>query len=343
LALIRLPLPVSDELMRRNFTYSKSWNYSAFSWGISPRNGKPMDRLESMSVFVTVVEEGGFSAASRRLSKPLATVSRRVSELEEQLGVSLLKRTTRQVTLTDSGRSYFESCRRILGDVDEAERTAAGEYQSPKGELIVTAPIVFGRLHVLPLVIELIGAHPELHIRLVLLDRRVSLVEEHVDVAVRIGALSDSSLVATRVGNTTRVVCASPRYLAGRERPTRPEDLANHDCINIPILPPSNGWLLGVGGQDVSVPINARLVVTTAEAGVDAAVLGAGIVQAQCYQVSEAVRTQKLELLLLPFQPTRMPVNLVYPSKRLVPAKLRAFLDFAGPRLRARLGRGPIV
>lgn len=299
-----------------------------------------MDRFASISVFVTVVDEGGFSAASRRLVMPLATVSRRVSELEEQLGVSLLNRSTRRVTLTESGRQYYESCRRILDDLEEAERVAIGDHSCPKGELIVTAPTVLGHLFVLPLITELMAVYPELQVRLILADQVVNLIEEHADVAVRVGRLSDNSLVATKVGSTTRVVCASPSYLARSAQLNHPDELDAHDCINIAALPPAHGWLLNMGGKEVTVPVRARLVVTTAEAGVDAAISGAGLVQAHCYQVAERVRAGKLKLLLNKFEPEHVPINLVYPSSRLVPAKLRAFLDFVGPRLRAELARG---
>lgn len=298
-----------------------------------------MDRFESMSVFVTVVEEGGFSAASRRLGRPLATVSRKVSELEDQLGLTLLNRTTRHVTLTESGRQYFEACRRILKDLEEAERTAAGEHQQPRGELIVTAPIVFGRLHIVPIVTELMASYPELQVRLILVDRVVSLLEENADIAVRIGRLSDSTMVATRVGATTRVLCASPDYLEKNGVPRHISELANHDCINVTVLPPANGWLLESEGRELGMPIHAKLVVTTAEGGIEAAIRGAGIVQAQCYQVASAVRAGKLQLVLKDFEPKHAPINLVYQRGKLVPAKIRAFLDHAAPRLRSALSR----
>jgi DNA-binding transcriptional LysR family regulator len=298
-----------------------------------------MDRFQSMAVFVTVVEAGGFSAASRRLGKPLATISRKVSELEEELGITLLNRTTRHVTLTDPGRQYFEACRRILKDIEEAERTATGEYQTPKGELIVTAPIVFGRMHVLPIVTEFMAAYPKIQVRLVLEDRVVSLLEENADVAVRIAQLSDSSMVAKRVGKTTRVLCASPDYLAARGTPASLDDLDQHDCINIMALPPAGGWVVAVAGKEVIVPIEPRFVVSTAEAGVEAAVRGAGIVQALCYQVTDAVCAGRLTVLLRVHEPRHAPVSLVYQRGKTVPAKLRAFLDMAAPRLQSALSR----
>ena len=298
-----------------------------------------MDRFESMSVFVTVVEAGGFSAASRRLGRPLATVSRKVSELEDELGIVLLNRTTRHVTLTDSGRQYFEACRRILNDIEEAERAATGEYQTPKGEIIVTAPIVFGRMHVLPIVTEFMAAYPETQVRLVLVDRVGSLLEENADVAVRIAALPDTSMVATRVGSTTRVLCASPGYLDAHGAPASLDDLTHHQLINITALPPASGWLVSVEGKEVVVPVEPRLVVTTAEAGVEAAIRGAGIVQALCYQVTDAVCAGKLTRQLPAHEPEHVPISLVFKGGKAVPAKLRAFLDLAAPRLRSVLSR----
>ena len=206
-----------------------------------------MDRLESMSILVAAVEAGSLSAAARRLGMPLATVSRKVSELEAHLKTRLLNRSSRRLTLTDAGRSYVAACRRILEDVGEAERAAAGEYSAPKGELIVTAPIVFGRLHVLPVAMEFLEAFPEIDLRLVLADRLLNLQEDHVDLAVRIGELPDSSLVATRVGPIRRVVCASPAYFAARGTPRDPGDLSDHDCITFEGLMSPRAWTFASG------------------------------------------------------------------------------------------------
>ena len=184
-----------------------------------------MDRLDSMSVLLAVVDAGSLSAGARRLGIPLATVSRKVSDLEAHLRTRLLNRTSRQITLTDAGRSYAAACRRILEEIGEAERAAAGEYSAPKGDLVVTAPIVFGRLHVLPVTLDFLRAYPDIDIRLTLTDHSLNLLEDHVDVAVRIGDLPDSGLMATRLGSIRQVVCASPAYFAERGRPARPEAL----------------------------------------------------------------------------------------------------------------------
>lgn len=181
-----------------------------------------MDRLRAMSVFAQAVESGSFSAAGRRLGMPLPTVSRHIAELEAHLETRLLNRTTRQLTLTDAGRSYLASCKTILEQVDEAERGAAGEFSAPKGELVISAPIVFGRLHMLPIICEFLSAYPDVDVRLSLSDRVVHLMEDHVDLAVRIGALPDSSLIAARAGFIRRVVCASATYLKQHGTPECP-------------------------------------------------------------------------------------------------------------------------
>ena len=225
-----------------------------------------MDRLESMSTLVAAVEAGSLSAASRKLGMPLATVSRKVSELEAHLRTRLVNRTSRRLTLTDAGRSYVAACKRILDDIGEAERAAAGEYVAPRGDLIITAPIVFGRLHVLPVAIEFLKAYPDIDVRLALADRVVNLLEDDVDLAVRIGELPDSSLVATRVGAIRRVVCGSPDYFAARGTPKRPEELSNHDCITFHGLSAPDAWQFTAGKSTVSVAIHSRLIVNTAEA-----------------------------------------------------------------------------
>ena len=295
-----------------------------------------VDRLVSMSILVAVVEAGSLSAAARRLRTPLATVSRKVSELEAHLGTRLFNRTSRRLVLTETGESYLAACRRILEEVDEAERAAAGEYSAPRGELIVTAPIVFGRLHVLPVVIDFLRAYAEIAIRLTLADHTVNLLEEHVDVAVRIGALPDSSLLATRLGAIRRVVCASPGYFAARGVPRTPADLAAHDCVAFEGMSGSV-WRFTQGKSDASVAVRARLVVNTAEAAIDAAIADLGITRVLSYQAAEALRAGKLALALTGFEPEPSPVHLVHAGGRLLPQKLRAFRDFAAPRIRARL------
>ncbi len=293
-----------------------------------------MDRLEAMAIFVAAVDAGSLSGAGRRLGIPLATVSRKLSDLEEHLRTRLLTRTTRQLTLTDAGRSYAVACRRILEEVGEAERSASGEYQAPKGDLVITAPIVFGRLHVLPIVVEFLKAYPEIDIKLVLADRVMHLLEDRIDLAVRIGVLPDSTHLMKKVGEIREVVCASPGYLAAHGRPKIPGDLAAHQCVTFEGLPEVKAWTFAGEKAEVTVPIHARLSVTTAEAAIDACAAGAGITRVLSYQAAAAVAAGKLEILLQDFEPDPSPIHLVYAEQRLLPLKLRAFLDFAAPRLR---------
>jgi DNA-binding transcriptional LysR family regulator len=298
-----------------------------------------MDRLESMSILVTAVDAGSLSAAARQLRTPLATVSRKVSELEARLKTRLLNRSSRKLTLTDVGRSYVEACRRILEEVGEAERAASGEYGAPKGDLIITTPIVFGRLHVLPVVTAFLAAFPDIDIRMVQADRVVNLLEDRIDLAVRIGALPDSSLLATRVGSLRRVICASPAYLAARGRPKRPDDLGAHACITFEGMTAPDAWTFKAGKTEQSVAIHSRLIVNTAEAAIDAAIAGAGFTRVLSYQAADAVRTGRLHIVLAQFEPPPWDVSLVHAGGRLLPLKVRAFLDFAAPRLKDRLSQ----
>lgn len=295
------------------------------------------DRLEAMSLLVAVVDAGGFSAAARRLSLPLATVSRKVADLEAHLGVQLLQRSTRHIALTDAGRSYVESCRRILDDVNETERAATGEYAAPKGDLVITAPVVFGRLHVTPVAVAFLKAFPDINIRLLLSDRISHLLEEHIDLAVRIGPLPDSSLVATRVGEVRQVVCACPEYLAQRGVPVAPEDIRAHDCISYEGLAGTQAWAFYRGESVSLLPIKPRLIVNGAEAALDAACAGLGLTRVLSYQCEPARQAGKVQIVLADFEAAPWPVSLVYAGQGRLPIKLRAFLDFAAPRLRSQL------
>ncbi len=296
-----------------------------------------MNRLEAMGVLLAVIDAGSLSAAGRKLGMPLATVSRKVSDLEAELKTRLLIRSTRQLTLTEAGRGYVAACRRILEDVNEAERAAAGEYSAPRGELVVTAPVVFGRLHALPVLIEFLEAYPEVNVRLALGDRIVNLLEDHVDLALRIGSLPDSGLIATHLGSIRRVVCASPAYLSRHGAPAAPCDLAAHECVSFALFATANSWRFNVDGADTGVPIHARLIVSTAEAAIDAAIAGLGITCVLSYQIESALRAGALRLVLQSFEPPPLPVSFLYSSQGRLPLKLRALLDFAAPRLRTRL------
>lgn len=296
-----------------------------------------MDRLEAMSILLTVVDTGSLSAAARRLGMPLPTVSRKVAELEAHLRTRLLHRTTRQLSLTEAGAAYVAACRRILDEVGEAERIATGEYAAPKGDLAVTAPIVFGRLHIVPVVAEFLAQYPQIRISLLLTDRVVHLMEEQIDVALRIGELPDSTLIASRVGTVRSVVCASPAYLAKRGVPASPAELAAHDCISFDVLESRRAWVFGEGKSARSVPVVSRLAVNTAEAAIAAATLGAGLVRVLSYQVADAVSNGLLDIVLQDDEPAPLPVSLVHKGQTPLPRKLRVFLDFAAPRLSARI------
>ena len=287
--------------------------------------------------FLAVVDAGSLSAASRKLGTPLATVSRRVSELEAYLNTRLLNRSSRRLTLTVSGEAYIQACRRILDQLDEAEHIASGEYRSPKGELTVTASMVLGRRHVVPVAAAFLDIYPEVLVRLRLTDQVVNLQEEHVDLGIRIGALPDSSMIARQIGSVRLVVCASPAYLASRGRPETPRDLAGHDCVSFAGFTHADTWRFPIEGADVPVPVRSRLVVDAAEAVLDAGVAGAGIIRLFSYHVADAVKAGALTILFEKFEPPPLPVNLVYLGGAPQALKVRAFIDFAAPELKTRL------
>jgi len=294
-----------------------------------------VDRLESMSLLIHIVEAGSISSAARKLGMPLPTVSRKLADLETHIKTRLVIRSTRGLKLTDAGRAYVAASRRILEDVEQAERSAAGEYSAPKGEMVVTAPIVFGRLHVLPVITEFLKAYPEINVRLVLGDRTINFLEEHVDLAVRIGELPDSSLIATKVSSTRRVVCASPKYFLERGKPQHPNELRKHACVTFEGLMPPNEWTFPTAKAAVSVRVHSRLVLNTAEAAIDAAIAGVGVTRVFSYQVLKPCEEGLLERVLREFEPAPAPVHLVYAGQGLLPLKVRAFIDFSVPRLRA--------
>jgi DNA-binding transcriptional LysR family regulator len=295
-----------------------------------------MDRLEAMAVLAAVVETGSFSAASRKLGAPLPTVSRKVAELEARLNTRLLIRSTRKLTLTDAGAAYVAACKRILEEVDEAERAASGEFSAPRGDLVVTAPIVFGRLHVLPAVNEFLAKYPEINVRLLLSDRNVHLIDDHIDLAVRIGPLADSSFVATRVGAVRRVVCASPDYLARVGIPKVPEDLSSLACIAFDSGASPATWTFADPDSRATylVRLHARLAVNTAEAAIDAAVAGVGVTRVFSYQAAQAVAARRLKIVLVKYEPEPLPIHVLHVGQGLLPLKTRAFIDFAASRIR---------
>ena len=297
-----------------------------------------MDRLEGMTILLAAVDTGSLSAASRRLRIPLATVSRRVSDLERHLKARLLLRGNRKLVLTDAGRDYVTSCRRILEDIGEAERVAAGEFRAPQGELNFSVPVVMGRIHVMPVVVEFLRSYPDIRMRVHLTDRNVNLLDEHFDLALRVGELPDSSMIGTRIGLVRQVLCASPGYLKSHGALKRPADLKSHDFIAYEDFVGGNKWLFQTktGPQRITIPW--RLTVNSADAAIIAAIGGAGIARVLRYHIDEHVQSGALVTLLEKYEPPPIPFALITHGQRQIPLKLRAFLDYAVPRLRERLG-----
>lgn len=298
-----------------------------------------MDRLEAMKILAAVVDSGSFSAAARQLKAPVTTIARKIAQLESLLGAELLVRTTRKLSLTDAGATYLAAARRILDQVDEIEREVAGEFIIAKGELVITAPVQFGQLHILPVVIDFLAAFPEITIKLLLLDRNMHLAEDQVDMAVRIGKLPDSAMISTRVGAMRVVVCASQTFLDMHGKPQTPEDLKNVPCVTYD----GPGHLTEWGFVDpktkkpLQVPVTARLSVTTTEAALRAALQHVGVTRLLHYQAIDAVKADGLQIVLERFEIEPVPVSLVHAGRGQMPLKMRRFLDFAAPRLRQRL------
>jgi DNA-binding transcriptional LysR family regulator len=286
-----------------------------------------MDRLDAMQAFMTVADLKGFAPAARRLGLSPSGVTRLIAALEDRLGARLLQRTTRSVTLTDAGARYLERARRILADVEEAEIAAEGERARPSGRLVVSAPVGFGRLHVSPVMNAYLKRHREVSADLRLEDRVVNLVEEGVDLAVRIGHLADSSLVARHVGDMRRIVVASPAYLKSRGEPRRPQDIAAHDTIQFGANSASADWRFVDSGNEIRLNYAPRLSTNSADAGIQYAEAGGGLTRVLAYQAAEAIKRGRLKIVLAKFEPPPLPIHIVYPTSRLLSAKVRTFID----------------
>lgn len=299
-----------------------------------------MDKLEAMSIVLLTVEKGSLTAAAKALNMPLPTVSRKVSELETHLGVKLLQRSTRRLTLTDAGQSYVSGVRRIMEEIEEVERTASGEYTTPRGELVLTAPLLFGQKYLLPIVTDFLSSYPDINVRLLLLDRNLHMFDDHVDMAVRLGALPDSSMIATRVGSMQTFVCASPELLAAHGVPKHPKDLQSLPCV-VFAGPSSTTWSFREPQTQhkFEVDIVPRLSVTAAEAAVQAAVRQAGVTRLFQYHCAEAVESGTLVRVLEEFEVEAIPVHLIHAARGLLPLKMRVFLDFATKELRTILAK----
>jgi len=299
-----------------------------------------MDKLHAMATFVRIVEHGSLTTASEALDTSLSSVVRTLARLERSLGVRLLNRTTRRISLTEEGRDYLERCRRILAEVEDAEQALSAGERDPSGVLRVTAPVLFGQLHVAPAVSAFLARHRRMQVELVLLDRVVNLVEEGLDVAVRIGALADSSMVAVPVGQVRRVVVASPALLRAAGRPKHPRDLAQLPCVRFTSLMPGTTWHFVENGRPLSVQVRGQLACNQAAAAVDACVAGRGFGMFISYQVRHQTQAKQLKEVLTDFAPAPLPVSLVFPHARLLSSRVRSFVDFAATQLRRTLA-GP--
>ena len=294
-----------------------------------------MDRLQTMAVFVGVAEEAGFAPAARRLNMSPPSVTRAVSELEARLGARLLHRTTRSVRLTEAGERYLADCRRILAEVEEADRHAAGLHAAPRGRVTLSASVMFGRMVVAPIVLDLLDRYPELSVSTLFVDRVVHLVDEGIDVAVRIAELPDSSLTAVRVGSVRRVLCASPDYLNARGRPDTPAELAGHDIVNFVNMTPGGEWTFAGRGRGRSVRPRARLNLNTADAAIAAAAAGRGITRVLSYMIAPHLDRGTLEIVLAEHEPPPVPIHVIHKEPGQTSARIRAVVDHLVESLRA--------
>src|SRR5665213_279344 len=286
-----------------------------------------MDRLDAMQAFVAVADLQGFAPAARKLGLSPSAVTRLIAALEDRVGARLLQRTTRQVALTDVGARYLERIRRILGDVEEAEAAVEGERTRPSGRLVVSAPVGFGRLHVSPVMSAYQKRYPEVSAELLLSDQMINLVEDGVDLAVRIGHLADSTLVARHVGEMRRIVVASPRYLSQRGEPDTPTAIASHQTIQFGATSAAPDWRFVEDGSEIRVTHTPRLITNSADAAIQYAEQGGGLTRVLAYQAAEAIKSGRLRIVLAKFEPPALPIHLIYPTSRLLSAKVRSFID----------------
>ena len=293
-----------------------------------------MDRFHLINVFVAVVDTNGFAGAGRKLNMSPPAVTRAINELETHLGLRLLTRTTRTVRVTDAGERYVQDCKRILSEMLEADESVSGMHASPRGRLTVTAPVLFGGMYVTPIVTQYLNRYPDVTASCLFLDRVVNLLDEGVDVAVRIGELPDSTMQAIRVGQVRRVICAAPDYLAKNGIPISPDDLHSHTIVSASGVTPSPEWKLMEHGEPRNIRLQARMITTTNDSAVAAAINGFGLTRLLSYQVAEHLRTGKLKAVLPEFEPAALPVHVVHREGRQAPQRVRAFLDLAIERLR---------
>jgi len=291
-----------------------------------------MDRLQLMAVFVAVAEEQSFAGGARRLNMSPPAVTRAIAALEDRLGIKLLTRTTRYVRVTDAGQRYLEDARRIISEVDEADEAAAGINAEPRGQLAITAPVLFGKLFVIPGIVDYLQRYPDMEISAVFLDRIVNLLEEGFDVGIRIGELPDSSMKAIRVGSIRRVVCASPAYLAKHGAPEKPADLANHFVVAASAVSPAIEWKFAEG---LVVRVKPRLTVTSNDSAIAAVLLGMGVTRLLSYQIASYQASGQLQTILSEFEPEPLPIHVIHREGRYASAKVRSFVDLMVAKLRS--------
>lgn len=294
-----------------------------------------MDRLHLMTVYVAVAEEEGFAAAARRLGMSPPAVTRAITALEDRLGVKLLQRTTRHVRVTEAGERYLDDARRVIAAADEADEAAVGINAEPRGHMTVTAPVLFGRMYVMPGIVEYLRQHPETSVSAMFLDRVVNMLEEGVDVGIRIGELSDSSYRALRVGHVRRVICAAPSYLKRHGIPQAPQELRQHQVIVASSLSQNIEWRFVDQGEPLSVRIKPRLTVSSNDGAIEAATLGLGVTRLMSYQVAPLLAAGKLKVVLSEFESPKVPIHIIHREGRHASAKMRAFIDLMAERLRA--------
>lgn len=302
-----------------------------------------MDRFQEMQIFMAVAEEEGFAAAARRLNISPPSVTRAVAAMEERIGTQLLSRTTRSLHLTEAGQRYLEDCRRILSEIDEAEEAAAGSYLVPCGHLTVTASVLFGELYIAPLLADYLDQFPSVHLNALLVDRVVSMADEGIDVAIRIGHLHENSQHAIKVGEVRQVVCAAPAYFQRYGRPKHPGELSSANIVMSSASHLLSDWQFVNDGNALSFRFEPRLVVTANQAAINIACLGWGITRVLSYQVASRVASGELEVVLQDFEPPALPIQVVYQKSNRVPAKVRTFVDFLVDRLRSDVALKPVV
>ncbi|MEO8153388.1 MAG: LysR family transcriptional regulator [Rhizobacter sp.] len=296
-----------------------------------------MDRLQLINIFVTVVDTGGFAGAARKLNVSPPVVTRAINELEAHLGVRLLTRTTRVVRVTEAGARYAEDCKLILGQLSKADEAVGGLHTAPRGRLTVTAPVGFGAMYVTPVVTEYLSRYPEVNVSCLFMDRIVNMLEEGVDIAVRIGELPDSSMQAIRVGKMRLRVCAAPEYLDQHGAPESPEDLQSHVVIAASGATSTAEWRISTRGAPGVVKLHPRLIATNADTAIAAALTGFGLTNVLHYKVDSHLRDGRLRAVLGDFEPPALPVHVLHREGRHASQKARTFIDLAVERLRARL------